>query len=97
MVCVIKHIPVVSIVGMGQTMNGRTYRCVLCYRLGVPLFSVLKLCSACVPGSLRELEKDAMTLLERIRRFSVTQDIEARAAVHIFNRIGFAFARGVGT
>nr|GEX71013.1 ABC transporter A family member 9-like [Tanacetum cinerariifolium] len=30
-----------------QTMNGKTYRCVLCYRLGVPIFSVSKLCSAC--------------------------------------------------
>ncbi|GKD19737.1 putative reverse transcriptase domain-containing protein, partial [Tanacetum coccineum] len=38
---------VVSISGLGQTMNGRTYRCVLCYRLGVPLFSVSKPCSAC--------------------------------------------------
>ncbi|GKD54315.1 putative reverse transcriptase domain-containing protein, partial [Tanacetum coccineum] len=38
---------VVPISGLGQTMNGRTYRCVLCYRLGVPLFSVPKLCSAC--------------------------------------------------
>ncbi|GKG45801.1 hypothetical protein Tco_0498247, partial [Tanacetum coccineum] len=28
-------------------MNDRTYWCVLCYRLGVPLFSVLKPCSAC--------------------------------------------------
>nr|GFB48691.1 hypothetical protein [Tanacetum cinerariifolium] len=33
---------VVSIYGLGQTMNGRTYRCVLCYRLGVPLFSAPK-------------------------------------------------------
>ncbi|GJZ07343.1 hypothetical protein Tco_0541136, partial [Tanacetum coccineum] len=38
---------VVPISGLGQTMNGRTYRCVLCYRLGVPLFSILKPCSAC--------------------------------------------------
>nr|GEV57034.1 auxilin-like protein [Tanacetum cinerariifolium] len=30
-----------------DTMNGKTYRCVLCYRLGVPLFSVSKPCSAC--------------------------------------------------
>ncbi|GJV47517.1 putative reverse transcriptase domain-containing protein [Tanacetum coccineum] len=37
----------VPISGLGQTMNGRTYRCVLCYRLGVPLFSVTKPCSAC--------------------------------------------------
>ncbi|GKA07152.1 hypothetical protein Tco_0686376 [Tanacetum coccineum] len=28
-------------------MNGMTYRCVLCYRLGVPLFVVLKPRSAC--------------------------------------------------
>ncbi|GJX18224.1 reverse transcriptase domain-containing protein [Tanacetum coccineum] len=38
---------VVPISGLGQTMNGKTYRCVLCYRLGVPLFSVSKPCSAC--------------------------------------------------
>ncbi|GKD40780.1 putative reverse transcriptase domain-containing protein [Tanacetum coccineum] len=38
---------VVSISRLGQTMNGKTYRCVLCYRLGVPLFSVSKPCSAC--------------------------------------------------
>ena len=47
-------------------------------------------------SSLGELEKDAVTLLKRIRRFSVTQDIGARAAAHIFSRIGFAIARGVG-
>ncbi|GJZ20402.1 hypothetical protein Tco_0556992 [Tanacetum coccineum] len=46
-------------------------------------------------SSLGELEKDALTLLKRIRRFSVTQDIGARTAVHIFNRICFAIAKGV--
>ncbi|GJU01183.1 hypothetical protein Tco_1111521 [Tanacetum coccineum] len=25
----------VHISGLGQTMNGKTYRCVLCYRLGI--------------------------------------------------------------
>nr|GEU52196.1 hypothetical protein [Tanacetum cinerariifolium] len=29
---------VVLISGLGQTMNGKAYRCVLCYRLGVPCF-----------------------------------------------------------
>ncbi|GJU02808.1 reverse transcriptase domain-containing protein [Tanacetum coccineum] len=29
----------IPISGLGQTMNGKTYRCVLCYRLGIPLFS----------------------------------------------------------
>jgi hypothetical protein len=38
---------VVLISGLGQTMNARTYRCVLCYRLGVPLFYVQMSCSAC--------------------------------------------------
>ncbi|GJR43766.1 DNA helicase [Tanacetum coccineum] len=176
---------VVPIFGLGQTMNGKTYHCVLCYRLGVPLFSVSKPCSACskvftgdiygdhavsctgiigikhrhnvvrrtpgrhlfwsgisvekrlilgltgmvdfVPGravidaahrkrvkyeakcanigygflpfsffSLGELEKDAVTLLRQIRKLSVTQDIGACTAIHIFNRIIFAIAKGVG-
>ncbi|GJR84768.1 hypothetical protein Tco_0155553 [Tanacetum coccineum] len=174
-----------------KTMNGRTYRCVLCYRLGVPLFSIPKSCSACsrvfawdiygdhvvscagivgikhrhnimhdtlvdicfwsrisagkevdiglgsspltqtgiinfVPGhavieasqrkrvkyedkcanigygflpfsisSFGELEKDAVTLLKWIQKFSVTQNIRARTAIHIFSRISFAIARGV--
>ncbi|GKD67591.1 hypothetical protein Tco_1321681, partial [Tanacetum coccineum] len=38
---------VVLISGLGQTMNSKTYRCVLCYRLGIPIFSVSKSCSAC--------------------------------------------------
>ncbi|GKD40247.1 hypothetical protein Tco_1260454, partial [Tanacetum coccineum] len=184
---------VVPISGLGQTMNGKTYRSVLCYRLGIPLFSVSKPCSACsrvfvgdiygdhavssckevdigldeghdkklrptdmllyswdggldvcvdltgsspltqtgmsdfAPGravtdaahrkrgkymakcadigygflpfsfsSLGELETDAVTLLKRVRNFSMAQDIGARAAGHIFNRIGFSIAKGVG-
>ncbi|GKB62566.1 hypothetical protein Tco_0918752 [Tanacetum coccineum] len=47
-------------------------------------------------SSLGELGKDAVALLKLIRKFSVTQDIGARAAVHIFNRISFAIAKGVG-
>ncbi|GKD99769.1 hypothetical protein Tco_1387753 [Tanacetum coccineum] len=47
-------------------------------------------------SSLEELEKDAVALLKLIRKFSMTQDIGARAAVHIFNRISFAIAKGVG-
>nr|GEV60765.1 reverse transcriptase domain-containing protein [Tanacetum cinerariifolium] len=37
----------VSTSRLGWTINGKTYRCVLCYRLGVPLFFVLKSCFAC--------------------------------------------------
>ncbi|GKD28178.1 hypothetical protein Tco_1234392, partial [Tanacetum coccineum] len=37
----------VPISRLGQTMNGKTYHCVLCYQLDIPLFSVSKPCSAC--------------------------------------------------
>ncbi|GKE49812.1 hypothetical protein Tco_1481070 [Tanacetum coccineum] len=47
-------------------------------------------------SSFGELEIDAVTLLKRIRKFSVTQDIGARAAIHIFSRTSFAIAKGVG-
>jgi hypothetical protein len=47
-------------------------------------------------SSFGELEKDAVTLLKRIRRFAKTQDIRARAAAHIFSRISFSIAKGVG-
>lgn len=47
-------------------------------------------------SSFGELEKDAVALLKRIRKFSVTHDIGARASTHIFHRISFAIARGVG-
>ncbi|KAK9691330.1 hypothetical protein RND81_09G190100 [Saponaria officinalis] len=38
---------VVPISGLGQVMNGRTYRCVLGYRLGIPMFLASRGCSAC--------------------------------------------------
>ncbi|GKE07911.1 hypothetical protein Tco_1411462 [Tanacetum coccineum] len=47
-------------------------------------------------SSLGILEADAVTLLKRIRKFSMAQDIRARAVVHICNRISFAIAKGVG-
>ncbi|GJX66365.1 hypothetical protein Tco_0300708 [Tanacetum coccineum] len=46
-------------------------------------------------SSFGELEKDAVTLLKRIRKFLVAQDIGARAAIYIFSRISFAIAKGV--
>ncbi|GKF83611.1 hypothetical protein Tco_0248509, partial [Tanacetum coccineum] len=45
-------------------------------------------------SSFGELEKDAVALLKRIRKFSVAQDIGARAVIHIFNRISFAIVKG---
>ncbi|GJT48966.1 hypothetical protein Tco_0975123 [Tanacetum coccineum] len=48
-------------------------------------------------SSLGELEANPVTLLKRIRKFSMVQDIKAHRAIHIFNRISFAIAKGVGT
>nr|GEY23328.1 hypothetical protein [Tanacetum cinerariifolium] len=48
-------------------------------------------------SSFGELEEDAVTLLKRIRKFSMIQDIGARVAAHIFNRISFGIAKGVET
>ncbi|GJV24689.1 hypothetical protein Tco_1377384 [Tanacetum coccineum] len=48
-------------------------------------------------SSLEELEADAVTLLKRIQKLSMSQDIGARAAFHIFNRISFAIPKGVRT
>nr|GFA24454.1 hypothetical protein [Tanacetum cinerariifolium] len=39
---------------------------------------------------------NAMRIAEADPKFSMAQDIEARAAVHIFNRISFVIAKGVG-
>ena len=46
-------------------------------------------------SSLGKLETDAVALLNRIHKFSITQDIGARAANPIFSRISFAIAKGV--
>ncbi|GJY89157.1 hypothetical protein Tco_0503785, partial [Tanacetum coccineum] len=46
-------------------------------------------------SSFGELENNAVTLLKRIQKFSVAQDIGACTAIHIFNRINFAIAKGV--
>nr|GFB31485.1 hypothetical protein [Tanacetum cinerariifolium] len=46
---------------------------------------------------LGELEVDADTLLKQVQKFSMTQDIGARIAIHIFNRISFAISKGVET
>ncbi|GJX75503.1 hypothetical protein Tco_0314098 [Tanacetum coccineum] len=48
-------------------------------------------------SSLGGLETDVVTLLKRIQKFSMTQDIGTRATIHIFNRISFAIAKGVVT
>nr|GEV59189.1 hypothetical protein [Tanacetum cinerariifolium] len=52
----------VPISRLGQTMNGKTCRCVLCYQLGIPLFSVSKPCSACSRGFAKNIYGDHAVL-----------------------------------
>ncbi|GJX93613.1 hypothetical protein Tco_0348199 [Tanacetum coccineum] len=53
-----------------------------------------------VPGltviDTAQRKRDAVILLKRIRKFIMAKDIGTRAAVHIFNRISIAIAKGVG-
>ncbi|GKB56255.1 hypothetical protein Tco_0912441 [Tanacetum coccineum] len=47
--------------------------------------------------SFNLLEKDVVTLLKWIQKFSMAQDIGAHAAIYIFSRISFSIAKGVRT
>ncbi|KAL9241489.1 hypothetical protein vseg_015599 [Gypsophila vaccaria] len=47
-------------------------------------------------SSLGELGSDAVALLKRIQKYSVSQDAGARMAAYIFTRVSFAVAKGVG-
>ncbi|GKA54086.1 hypothetical protein Tco_0753035 [Tanacetum coccineum] len=51
---------------------------------------------AVIDVAQRKREADAVTLLKRIRKFSMVRDIGARVAAHIFNRTSSAIAKGVG-
>nr|GEW73092.1 hypothetical protein [Tanacetum cinerariifolium] len=119
---------VVSISGLGQTMNGSLrvifmetmmYHVSVLFVLNIGITWVLavsvvdathckrvKYEAKCAYigydflsfsfSSFGELEKDVVNLLKRIRKFYVTKEIGARVAVHIFNSISFAIAKGVG-
>ncbi|GJZ55086.1 hypothetical protein Tco_0610279 [Tanacetum coccineum] len=50
---------------------------------------------AVIDAAQRKCEEDAVTLLKRIRKFSMAQDTGACAVVHIFNMISFAIPKGV--
>ncbi|KAK9747868.1 hypothetical protein RND81_02G020100 [Saponaria officinalis] len=47
-------------------------------------------------SSLGELGSDAVALLKRIQKFSVSQDVGDRVAAYIFTRLSFAVAKVVG-
>ncbi|KAL6542957.1 hypothetical protein OROHE_010477 [Orobanche hederae] len=47
-------------------------------------------------STLEELDADVVALLVRVRSFALAQDAGARVAHHIFSRISFAIAKGMG-
>ncbi|GJU40104.1 ABC transporter A family member 9-like protein [Tanacetum coccineum] len=52
---------------------------------------------AVIDVAQRKRKANAVILLKWIRKFSMAQDIGARATVYIFNMISFAIAKGVGS
>nr|GEX26875.1 hypothetical protein [Tanacetum cinerariifolium] len=56
----------VPISGLGLTMNGKTYCCVLCYHLGIPFYPGLKPCSANSRVFARDIYGDHAILCARI-------------------------------
>ncbi|GKE50508.1 hypothetical protein Tco_1481766 [Tanacetum coccineum] len=82
----VDFLPVRAVIDVAQRKRGKYMDKCAAIRYGFLPFSF---------SSLGELETDAITLLKRIRKFSITQDIGARAAIHIFNRISFAITKGV--
>ncbi|GKB17795.1 hypothetical protein Tco_0851718 [Tanacetum coccineum] len=86
---------VVSIFGLGQTMNGGTYRYVLCYRLGIPFFSVLKPCSACSRVFQGDIYGDHYVsyagIIDIKHRYNLVRD----ALVDICSRLGISAGKEV--
>ncbi|GJY81456.1 hypothetical protein Tco_0494207 [Tanacetum coccineum] len=60
-----------------------------------PSRKIRRICACTSPKTTKDQGSKRRNLLKRIQKFSVTQDIGARAAVHIFNRINFATGRNV--
>nr|GEX98100.1 hypothetical protein [Tanacetum cinerariifolium] len=77
-------------IGMVDFVPGRAVIDVAQRKRGKYMANCAAIGYECLPfsfSSLGELEADTVTLLKRIRKFSMALDIGARAVVHIFNRI----------
>ncbi|GJV54757.1 hypothetical protein Tco_1455762 [Tanacetum coccineum] len=86
---------VVPISVLGQTMNGKTYRCVLCYRLGVPLFSVSKPCSTCSRVFVRDIYEDHAVLCTGIIGIKHRHNVVRDTLVDICFRSGISACKEV--
>ncbi|GJY02011.1 hypothetical protein Tco_0360163 [Tanacetum coccineum] len=79
---------VVPISGLGQTMNGKTYPYVLCYRLGDPLFSVSKPCSACSKVFTGDIYRDHVVSCAGIIGIKHRHNVVRDTLVDICFRLG---------
>nr|GEY29700.1 hypothetical protein [Tanacetum cinerariifolium] len=86
---------VVPISRLGQTMNGKTYRCVLCYGLGVPLFSVSNPCSACSKVFTGDIYGDHTVSFAGIIGIKHRHNIVCDILVDIYFRSGISAGKEV--
>ncbi|GJY71946.1 hypothetical protein Tco_0475649 [Tanacetum coccineum] len=86
---------VVPISGLGQTMNGKTYLCMLCYRLGVPLFSVLKPCSTCSKVFAGDIYGDHAVSCDGIIGIKHCHNVLRDTLVDICYRLGISTGKEV--
>nr|GEX74274.1 putative reverse transcriptase domain-containing protein [Tanacetum cinerariifolium] len=81
--------------GLGQTMNGRTYRSVLCYRLGVPLFTASKPCSACSRVFAGDIYRDHAVSCAGIIGIKYRHNVVRDTLVDICFRAGISVGKEV--
>nr|GFA59308.1 putative reverse transcriptase domain-containing protein [Tanacetum cinerariifolium] len=86
---------VVPIYGLGQTMNSKTYRGVLCNRLGVPLFSVSKSCSTCSKVFARDIYEDHAISCAGIIGIKHRHNVVRDTLVDIYFRSGISAGKEV--
>nr|GEV09528.1 hypothetical protein [Tanacetum cinerariifolium] len=78
-----------------QTMNGKTYSSVLCYRLGVPLFSASKPCSACSRIFVGDIYEDHVVSCVGIIRIKHRHNVVRDTLVDIYFRSGISAGKKV--
>ncbi|GKB83646.1 hypothetical protein Tco_0950541, partial [Tanacetum coccineum] len=81
--------------GLGQTMNGKTYHCVLCYRLWIPLFSGSKPCSACSRVFTRDIYGDHVVSCAGIIGIKHRHNVVRDTLVDICYRSGISAGKEV--
>ncbi|GJU65574.1 hypothetical protein Tco_1247409 [Tanacetum coccineum] len=76
-------------------MNSKTYRCVLCYRLGILLFSISKPCSACSRVFAGNIYGDHVVLCAGIIGFKHRHNVVCDTLVDLCYRSGILTGKEV--